>query len=147
MKKTILFILTLFTALSVEAQNFNNNSGELFGNFTPIKKWKFSLGTGISFTGFKAPAMDCNCHNIKALTNYYSAAASYSATKKLSLYSAITYYRTTCYGSEKKGGMSFDRDAYITSFGANYQITPSFSLGFEIRHAENASPYGFYYGY
>ena len=38
MKKTILFFMTLFTALSVEAQNLSQNSGELFGDFTPIKK-------------------------------------------------------------------------------------------------------------
>ena len=147
MKKTKIFILTLFTALSVEAQNINNNSGELTGNFTPLKKWKFSLATGLSLTSFKTPTMEGNYHNIKALTNYYSASASYAATRKLSLYSAITYYRTSCYGQEKKGLMPFNKDAYETSIGAHYQITPSLSVGFEIKHTENINPYGFYYGY
>jgi hypothetical protein len=153
MKKTIFITAILLAALNVKAQNITDiieqhvSTAEPKLDFKPYDKWHFSFATGISLTCFKtAPTMEGNYRNIKALTNYYSASANYKASPRLSLYSSLTYYKNGFSNASKNDANYFNRDAYTASFGANYQITPSLSVGLEVRQSKNVNPYGFYYG-
>ena len=153
MKKTFSIILLSLLSYNVNAQDFTDiqltpeehtTQGKI--NFIPQDKWQFAFSTGISFSNFKAPTTDCNYRNIKALSNYYTLSTNYKATKKMSLYSSVTYLRED-YKSQKdyfRGNL----DGYLTTFGLNYQITPSLSVGFQVSTSKNVNPYyGYYYGY
>ncbi|MBQ5403700.1 MAG: hypothetical protein IIU11_04970 [Bacteroidales bacterium] len=177
MKKIFTFFVTLLIAFSVKAQevtSFEEKSqmpistsvdmGCSFSNFSnteylgartkfqPLKRWDFSLGLGMAFSNFKAPVYSsesgtANYQNLRALTNYYTASASYRASQKLSIYSSVVYFKNDMLGNNSnKKSPYFNRDAYMATFGATYQITPSFSVGFEVRNSQNVDPYGFYYG-
>ena len=82
--------------------------------------------------------------NLKALTNYYSVSANYQASEKLQLTSSVIYFQNNYTSASDKN--MFNRDAYMATFGATYQITPSFSIGVEVSNYKNVNPWGYGYG-
>lgn len=115
-------------------------------NYQATNKLSLSLGLGMAYTNMKFSSLNKYSEmpayeNLKAITNYYSAAANYQASEKLQITSSVIYFQNNYIGVGEKPG--FNRDAYMATFGANYQITPSFSIGFEVRQSKNISPFDY----
>ena len=77
------------------------------------------------------------------MTNYYSVEASYLASERLLLTGSIIYANNH-YGEPRS---KYNNDGYMCTFGATYQITPSFSIGFEVSQSHNIYPVYGGYGY
>jgi len=116
------------------------------------KRFHVSVGFGISFSSIKAPVFsDYNetptYQKLRTITNYYQVEASYLASERLLLTGSIIYANNH-YG-EPRSRYNSSNDGYIATFGATYQITPSFSIGFEVSQSHNIYPvyggYGYHY--
>ena len=114
------------------------------------KKWSLNFGMGVSYSSLKLRGLSAgpesnvaSYQNLRAITNYYSAGASYRASEKLSLYGDIIYAKTMPVGGCESpwGG---NTDAYMATLGATYNITKSLSIGFEVRQSRNVNPYNPY---
>ncbi|MBO4371495.1 MAG: hypothetical protein J5826_01060 [Bacteroidales bacterium] len=112
------------------------------------KRFHVSFGMGMAFSTFKAPVFtDYNeaptYQKLRTMTNYYSVEASYLASERLLLTGSLIYANNH-YG-EPRTRYNSANDGYIATFGATYQISPSFSIGFEVSQSHNMYPvYGGY---
>ena len=112
------------------------------------KRWSLDFGMGLAYSTFKFRDVphgegSATYQNLRAVSNYYSVGATYRASEKLSLYGDLIYARTTPLG----GGDYFDnynKDRYMATFGATYNITKSFSVGFEVSTSQGINPYMYY---
>ena len=111
------------------------------------KKWSLDFGMGVSysnlkFRNFANAESSAKYQNLRAVTNYYSVGATYRATGRLSLYGDLIYAKMMPVGGDNPFGGS--TDAYMATFGANYQINKALSIGFEVRQSRNVNPYNPY---
>ena len=118
--------------------------------FQPAKRWQVSVDAGVMYSNFKAPVFSDytetpNYQNLRAITNYYKAEASYLASERLLITGSILYGQNR-YGAPRSK-YSSNNDSYMCSFGATYQITPAFSIGFEVSQYHNMYPMYGGYGY
>ena len=117
--------------------------------FQPAERWRFSAGFGLMYSNFKAPVFSSynetpDYQNLRAITNFYKASASYLASERLLLTGSIIYgqNRVTTPGTR----YSSSNDAYMCTFGATFKISPSLSIGVEVSRSQNMYPY-YDYGY
>ncbi|MCQ2974472.1 MAG: hypothetical protein MJ211_06630 [Bacteroidales bacterium] len=112
-------------------------------------KFQMSFGFGVMYSNNKYPYYSkqetTEYQNLRAITNYYKAEAQYQASEKLLLVGSIIYAqnRISTPGSKQ----NINNDAYICTFGAQYNITPSFSIGIEVQQSKNMYPIYGGYGY
>jgi hypothetical protein len=116
-------------------------------NYDLSKKWSLNFGMGVSYSNLKlrtfANSEDggANYQNLRAISNYYSAGATYRASERLSLYGDLIYAKTMPVGGGDNP-FGYNNDAYMARFGATYQINKSLSVGFEMSTSRNVNPYG-----
>ncbi len=109
------------------------------------KKWSLNFGMGVAYSSLKLRDLpyseggSVSYQNLRAISNYYSAGATYRASDKLSLYGDIIYVKTMPVGGDDNGFYNTDR--YMATFGATYNITKSLSVGFEVRQSRGINPY------
>ena len=137
----------------------NVNMGMGFGNggsyefikptvsFDATKKWSLNFGMGIAYSNlslrsYTGADKSVSYNDLRAITNYYSAGASYRASENLSLYGELIYAKSTPVGGNALYGGN--RVSYMAVFGATYHITKSLSVGFEVRQSQNMNPYDIY---
>jgi len=118
-------------------------------NYDLSKKWSLNFGMGIAYSNLKlrdfaiSDQNGATYQNLRAISNYYSAGATYRASDRLSLYGDLIYIKSTPVGDSP---FSSNTDAYMATFGATYNITKSLSIGFEVRQSRNVNPYNSPYG-
>ncbi|MBR4325934.1 MAG: outer membrane protein transport protein [Bacteroidales bacterium] len=110
------------------------------------KKWSLNFGMGVAYSTFKLKNLACNedvanYQNLRAISNYYSAGATYRATERLSLYGNIIYEKSMPVGGGNANGLTMDNDRYMATFGATYRFSEKFSIGVEFSHAHDTNPY------
>ena len=116
-------------------------------NYDLSKKWSLNFGMGVAYSTFKFKALPlgedvATYQNLRAISNYYSVGAEYRASDRLSLYGDLIYARTSPLG----GGYfdSYDKDRYMANFGATFNISKSFSVGFEVSTSRGVNPYMYF---
>ncbi len=107
-----------------------------------------SIGMGMMYSTLNLSSMEglaANGEKIKThtVTNYYSASASYQLSPRSMIYGSIIYAKNLDNGNNALSPY-FNKDRYMATFGANFNITESLSIGFEVRKAQNMSPYYMY---
>lgn len=114
------------------------------------KKWSLNFGMGLAYSTMKWKSLpldeggQVSYQNMRAVSNYYSAGATYHASDRLSLYGDLIYVKSVPVGGD--GHCMYDGDRYMATFGATYNITKSLSVGFEVRQSRGFSPYASRYG-
>ena len=107
------------------------------------KRLQISAGVGVMFSNFKVGNVSSGetptYQTLRAMSNFYSLQAEYKATERLLVTGSLIYGNNSLMSGSQKYKTNFD--SYIATFGAVYQITPSFSVGFEVSRYQNASPF------
>ena len=107
------------------------------------KKLSFSVGMGFMYSNFRVGSVSATetptYQNLRAMSNFYSVQAAYKASEKLLVTSSLIYGQNNILNSSNRAKSNFD--SYIATFGATYQITPAFSVGFEVSQYHNVSPF------
>lgn len=107
-----------------------------------------SIGMGMMYSTLNLSGLEgfaANGEKLKnrTVTNYYSASASYQLSPRSMIYGSIIYAKNLDNGSNALSPY-FSKDRYMATFGANFNITESLSIGFEVRRAQNMGPYYMY---
>lgn len=93
-----------------------------------------NLRLDLSGTDLSAPKRD----NTSLLTTYYTVGARYQVSPRCDVYGSVIYMNNSL---GNNANPLFDKDRYMATFGATFNITESLSIGVEVRNSKNVSPY------
>jgi len=109
-------------------------------SYQATDRLSLSFGMGIMYSNLKLRNFEDETSaesSMRAITNYYSVAASYRVSPKCDVYGSLIYMRDD-FGAKSQFS---PQNRYMATFGATFNITESLSIGIELRKSENMSPF------